>query len=233
MNARFKPSVKWVLIAIIVVGAVTVVVTQRAVSRVAQQNQVLKNELAETQRLLAENREIPRLRAEVEGVEKLRRENQELPRLRNEVRQLHRETEELEKLRNENQQLLARQKSGSTSPVSAALLEGFISKAALADAGLGSPEATVQTFFCAICQGNFKRVGECSIHDRLAQLKGANEESMRADMSKKMQNFPGFAISEKTIIAEDEVEIGIKSSVAGEPVKFRLKRIGSEWKLND
>ncbi|MDB6122530.1 MAG: hypothetical protein JWQ71_1523 [Pedosphaera sp.] len=233
MNSRSKLILRGLLLLILAAGAVMIVANQKAISQAKQENQILINEKAEAQRLLAENKEIPRLREELQGIEKLQQENKDLPKLRNEVRQLHRETEELEKLRNENQRLLAQQKVGSVAPVPAALPEGYIAKAFLVDAGLSSPEATVQTFFCAMRQGNVKRFFQCMNDEHAKQVKTEEEEQMRQDMLKKMKNFPGYAIAEKSVLAEDEVEVGVKSSSEGESMKFRLKKIKGEWKIKN
>jgi hypothetical protein len=231
MNSRSKLILRGVFLLMLVSGVVMVVANQKAISQARRENQALRNEKAEAQRLLAENKEIPRLREEMQGIEKLQQENKELPKLRNEVRQLHREAEELERLRNENQRLLTQQKAGSGARAPAALPEGFISKAGLVDVGLGSPEATVQTMFCAMCQGNVKRMMQC-ISNGEKQLQGKSEDQMiHQEMMNQMKHFRGFAISEKKMLSDDEVEVGIKSSRAGEPMKLHLKRIGGEWKL--
>jgi hypothetical protein len=60
----------------------------------------------------------------------------------------------------ENQLLLDQQKL-ATGQLGASLSPGAIPKAALVDSGLGSPEATVQTFFWAMCSGNLERLAQC------------------------------------------------------------------------
>jgi TolA-binding protein len=231
---RILPSLTIrILFGSTLVGAVVVVVlNQNAISRLRLENQTLLAERQEAESLRLENQDIPRLRQESQEAEKLRQDNQELPKLRNDVRQLRRQKEELERLRAENNRLRSSQATAGSQ--AASMPPDFIPKSALGDAGLGSPEATVQTFFWAMCQGNLDRLTQCMLAGRTALNPGRQQdlESKRRQIVEGMSSFAGFRIAERQDISEDEVVLSLQSAVGGTVMPMKLKRVRTEWKLD-
>ncbi|EEF60847.1 hypothetical protein [Pedosphaera parvula] len=222
-------SIVTVLIAVAYIGYMAM--NRHAISQAREEHTFLVNENQEAQRLVEENKSIPQLREQVAGVDVLRKENAELPGLRNEARQLRRKVEELDKLKSENQRLLATPKQTGNAKAGAPMPEGFISRAALVDAGMSTPEATVQTFFWALTHENAERGMQCFLllHPGSSPSAAEQEEFRRAMRD---QRFPGFAIAEKKVMNDNEVELGVQSTAGGVVQKMVLKRSETgEWKL--
>jgi len=218
------------LFALAVAGCVVVVaVRQSAIASLRAENQTLLAESQEAQKLAQENQQLPELRAESEEVKKLRQENQDLPRLRNEARQLRRAAQELDGLRAQNQRLLAQNQNAANSATAPALPPNFIARTALYDAGLTTPEATVQTYFWALCQGNPERIRQCLANG--AMIPNQVQSAQSRQLADQMSHFPGFAIVEKNQIAADVMEVGLQSSANGPVMKMKLRQMGNEWKL--
>src|SRR5688500_5658323 len=96
---------------------------------------------------------------QTDEIVQLEQANRDLPKLRNAVRTLREEKRELDRLASENERLATAIK---TTPRSNAPrlseAEGFVLREKWSNAGFGTPEATVQTFFWAITQRNAKRL---------------------------------------------------------------------------
>ncbi len=230
MKAVSKFAMRGGMLVLLAGGIVAVGFKQSAVARLRAEQQVLLSESQEARQLAAENEGIAKLREEYAEVVKLRDENKDLPRLRNEARQLRRQAEESGKLSAENERLRdtisanqSRGKSGAP-----ALPADFVTRAAMGDVGLSTPEAAVQTAFWAMSQGNLERVAQCFV-DGGPNLNNAERE--RTDMMEGMKSFPGFRIAEKKMISPDEVELGMQSSMGGPAAPIKLKLVGNEWKI--
>ena len=174
-----------------VAGIAYMAINQWAISKARQEHATLANASQEARLLAEQNQGLAQLQEQVAGMDALRRENAGLPGLRNEARQLRRKVEDLDKLRSENQRLQAALKQPVSAKVDAPLPEGFIPKAALVDAGLGTPEAAVQTMFWAAVQGDYERALQSLVEP---ETKGTREQ-WQASMGNKMSKFPGFRVS--------------------------------------
>jgi hypothetical protein len=181
------------------------------------------------QRLTEQNKSVAQLREQATGADALKKENAELPKLRNEARQLRRKVEELDQLRSENQRLLAASKQ--TGIANASLPPDFIARASLADAGFGTPEATVQTIFWAATHGNIERVSQCELTPE-PNVPDGEKEKLRESIKAELSQFPGFRVAEKKILNDDEVELKVQTTAGGVVQKLVLKRTESgEWKI--
>lgn len=225
-------TITLLLLALVAVGGVAMVASnQNTIAKARAEHQALLAESEEAHRLAEENKDMTRLRAEGADLEKLRQENKELPKLRNDVRQLRRQAEELKKLQAENQRLQTQQKSGVSGHVQ--MPPGYITKSAMVDAGLGSPEAAMQTALWAMCHGNYKRLLECMTPEFALKMSNEDEESIRKHAAEREATFPGFRIAEKTEVSPDEVIIKFQV-IDDENIRpVHLKRIGNEWKLSN
>jgi hypothetical protein len=168
-----------------------------------------------------------------EDLQKLRRENEDLLRLRNEVRQLRSRMPELTEARAENQRLLQAIHNPSIaaapqSPTPA----GFVAREALADVGLETPEAAVQTFFRALRDGDVQRMHDCTGDPRLTPKEFEKKgEAMGQKMNEEMQSFSDFKIAERKEISTDEVQLGLQSSRGPAIFRMTFRRIGNQWIL--
>lgn len=222
-----------------------VAVQANKISRLRAANERLRESEREVQELSRRNQEIPRLRAETAALAELRAANKELPAIRNEIRQLRSRKGELAEARAEHQLLLARQKAAGGQSEAGALPAGSITQAALADSGLASPEATVQTFFWAMCRGNLERLAECcsgrpalrageESAEKLEQAKdmlqvigleapGQTTEELRQGLVAQTRCFPGYRITSQKALSADEVEVGVQCLDGGEVMTLRLQ----------
>jgi hypothetical protein len=199
-----------------------------AMAKANIERQALLRDSEKVGRLTRENAEIAQLRATNQELEELRLRQRELARLRNEVGQWRAQAAEAAKLRLENQRLTSLQ-NGAPRHDTDAMPAGFISRAAMSDAGLGTPEAAVQTYLYAMFQGNVKRVLQCQSNE--GQLPPEQEEAQNESLRKQFASFPGFIIGETKIISPDEEQIGVQASPGGVIFPIHLVRNGNEWNV--
>ncbi len=215
------------LFAMLLAGAFGGVCFERNVlSNTRSENQRLRGESEETARLVRENAEINRLRAENQEFEQLRNETRELHKLRNEVRQLREQKPEWDKLRAQNQKLRAEAEPASQPASRAPDPASLIAKEMLSDAGFGSPEATLRTYFWAMREGNMEKMRTCFSPDISKEIISGGPGP----------TFKGFHVVAKKVLSSDEVKLGIQffAEQGAPPVEFALpfKRVDGEWKLN-
>lgn len=223
-------------VAVLVAAAGAVILNQKALGRLRSENQALTADFQEAQRLAYENSTIPQLRQVSEEAGKLRRDVESLPGLRNEVRQLRRQADDLKKLRSENEHLQSEQRPAQSHAASASVPVDFITRAALGDAGLGTPEAAAQTIFWAMCQGNVGRLAQCSLEAPPGVQSSNGVSPDHADLIDQnlvdhMKSFAGFRIASRLDISDTEVTLGLQSSAGGTILPMTLKRVGFEWKV--
>jgi hypothetical protein len=161
-----------------------------------------------------------------EELDRLRQETQDLLKLRNQVRQLRSQSSALAQARAENARL--RQMAQNTTPAEHTNLpvpEGFIARETLADAGLGTPEATVQSFFRAMRDGDVARFVQC------ASAKFRRDGSLDQMSSEKLQEatFKDFKIVDRNDLSPDKVVLSLRSSTGTPVMHITLRRFGNEW----
>ena len=221
-------SMHKILCTLLIAGVAAGVFLQNVtLAKARKANLELRDLNQEAQQLARENAEIERLRAEFQEIEKLRNETKEIHRLRNEVRRLREQKPEWDNLRAENQRLRTRagpvSRPSSRAPESASLITNEL----LSDAGLGSPEATLRTFFWAMREGNLEKIRNCFSPDTPGELipNGAM-----------MPGFKGFRVVARQVVSADLLKLGIQISADGEnspsELTLPLKRVGSEWKVD-
>jgi len=226
MNSYLKTAIRLLMILVLIGLICWIGSNQKAISQSREMHRLIDDEQKETQRRIAEYEASADHRLAKSEIQSLSEENRELPKLRNEVRQLRRQTEELARLRGDHERLLARQKTGDTKPLSLEATEGFIPKSALTDAGFGSPEAAVQTFFYAMSQGNILRFGQCFAEDT-----GKPPVNSQDELLQQMKLFTGYRVAGKKIVSDDQVIIGVRTAMSEQMIPVPLERIGNEWKL--
>jgi len=207
-------------------GGVIVCVAQRdAVARANVEHHVLLKDSEEAERLTRENGDLEKQRAVYEEVKSLRKGRTELARLRGEWERLRAQVAAVDKLRTENQQLATSEGGGETN----ALPANFISRTEMADVGLGTPEATVQTFFHAMIQGDLAQVQQ--FHDEYAGLSPEQQQQEGESLRQEFANFTGFAITEQNMVSRDEAQIGVVAITGGVVYKMHLIRVGDQWNV--
>jgi hypothetical protein len=225
---------------------------RKALSQLRQQNETLLQTKEEAARLALENEDLPKLRAANTSLS-TGGDSSDLLRLRNEVRQLRAHRPELDRLRAENERLAAEINSGITAPQKLSEMEGFVAKESWSNAGFDTPEATVQTFFWAIREGDVARMAECmpaKERQYLLRLTGPGNEQERERTLSEFQGLTqgsGFRIVNRAeeqglmtragqSIAEGtpvpvKVTLGLQAAAGGAVIPLQLTREHDGWKV--
>jgi len=169
----------------------------------------------------------------------LREQTKDLAKLRNEVSQRREVRSDLAAARSENARLLEAKQTGAL--ISREPPPGFVSRDNLTFAGYATPEATLQSLFWALRDGDMMAAMRSMPVDdeelvRLekmpAQERARIEEEFKSDAEVRlMKQFNDFAVVSREDISDDEVVLHIRSSVATNTFPHALKRFGSEWKI--
>jgi hypothetical protein len=218
---------RFLFLVVALVAVVISVAQQKAIGRVKAERQTLLADSAEAARLEHENAAVAQLPDVDAQVKALRPNQRELARLRNEMSNLRSKAAETEKLRIVNQRLVTLQSNLS----SGVMPSGFISRSQLLDAGMGTPEATVQTTFYAMTQGNVRRMMQCmgAPQSQLDELTPEDETRQSEMMRHESEKFPGYFISDTNIVSPDEVNLSVRSVPGGVVYPVHLVRIGGVW----
>jgi hypothetical protein len=226
MNTRARFAIRLLGVVALGGGVVIGVLQRGALARANGEHQTLLADGDEAERLTRENSGIAQLRATNEEVKRLRQNSRELARLRNEVSQLRAQAAEAARIRAENQRLASLQASGGPSDARPA---NFISRAKMADVGLGSPEAALQTYFYAAFNGDIKRAMQCQ---SIQEVLTPEQEKDQAERSRReYADFPGYFIAETHVISPDEEHIDVQATVGGVIFPVHLIRNGNEWNV--
>ena len=200
-------------------------------------NEELQAMKAEADRLAAENQDLAALRAvnkqSVDGA------GSELLRLRGEVRQLRAQQPQIDRLRAENEGLAAAIRGGVAQSQKFSEMEGFMAKDSWSKAGFATPDATLQTFFWAIREGDVASLAECMSPRSAQHLRRLNEPGNEQERDRTLEDFRklisglGLRVADQQSTAADRATAGIQAAAGGAIIKLQLRRYGTEWKLED
>lgn len=202
------------------------ILQHRAIGAARIEHIVLLKDVALRERLTRENAELPALRLAGEEVKHLRQSELELAHLRAEVERLRVEGLNAAKLRAENQRLIEAENAPEAK--TNAIPINYVTRAEMADAGLTSPEAAVQTYFWAMLTGNAARVQQCEA-GATRNITGSEMESWSASMRRDFADFPGFFIADERNVSPDAMTVDVKAVAEGTAITMHLMRIGNEW----
>ncbi|HUL51187.1 MAG TPA: hypothetical protein VLU94_01250 [Candidatus Nitrosotalea sp.] len=238
-----KPLVKPLLILLLAGCAAGIFLQRRAISQARRENQNWRSENRLVEKLSRENAGIEQLQRENEEIAELRSGNRELYQLRNEVRELREQTRPLSDLRIENERLrsaLGSEVAGGTDKPGQTVI---LSKDSLKFSGYATPDATLQTMFWSMSQGDVQSLIKCfppDIQARMEELKSAGRQgriSLNAEeMKQEFETFKSFRIAARKSTSDTTMLLGLQLNVDGatEPdetgLPFRL--VGGEWKID-
>src|SRR6266516_80102 len=211
---------------------------RKAIVTLRAQNESMRADKLEAERLANENRDLPNLRAGQPATVE-RGGNAELLRLRNEVGPLRAQQPEIEKLRAANQRAAEEIKSGKFTPRRLADMEGAVPREKWSFAGFATPEATVQSFFVGIATGDPEQIMRCmTLEDAegLRKQMAKDPEGMRKEFEEqfgKLGKVSGFRITGTRRKGDDKVEVLVQVVADGQSMPLRLRRVDSEWKFRD
>ena len=172
-----------------------------------------------------------------EELERLRGETRDLLKLRNEVRQLRSRSSELTQAMAENARLRQLQQSTAAAPTTNSIpapVEGFTARDALAEMGLGTPEATMQSFFRAVRDGDVKRFLECvspDFSDRPPPqyLENPDQVAQFSANLRELGKFKDVRIVDRKDVSPEEVVLGLQSSTKPAVMHMTFRKVGNQW----
>lgn len=224
----------WVKVRISAIFAATILI-----AAIWSQRQTLHEERAEVSWLQSINTSVGEPSPDTDTIteiERLRKETRELPKLRNEVRQLWMQTNAFNSLRRENERLLAEFAALTNAPPRPPPTpeHGFALNHTWANAGLGTPEACIQSFFWAAHHQNLEVLAACldPEHARAAGfIKETGEWSEGLQYLLLLGKAQAYRIVQIEPRAEDRVTAHLQAAVDGATMRFSLTRIGAVWKM--
>jgi hypothetical protein len=168
-------------------------------------------------------------------IDRLREENRDLLKLRNEVNQLRDTRVEFQKVSEENQRLRSQPRPAPQSVANQPSIQPIIINInSLYDRGLNTPEDTVQTFYWARREGNVASLSRCVtlsssqfIHDYL------NQPGKPTDL----QNIFSIEIVARREVNSNTVQLGLvihsdDRAQGGNKLVYTLTLQNGEWKLD-
>jgi len=174
-----------------------------------------------------------------EELERLRGETGDLLKLRNQVSRLRSELPQLAKAQAENQ-LLRQALQSSAVPADVPIGQtppGFTSREGLVESGLTTPEATVQSFFRAMRDGDAKRFMQCMTPDvRKREFTEAMDDDQLGKFGEmlkdEMGTFSNFRIVERKESSPDYIQLGLQASSGPSIMRVGLRKVGNEWLMD-
>lgn len=174
-----------------------------------------------------------------EELEKLRGETRDLPKLRNDVRQLRLELRQATEAWAENERLRQSVQSAPTNGVrqSSPTPPGFTSREALVESGLATPEATVQSFFRAMRDGDGQRFMQVLTPEmRRREFTEKMDEFQLAKLGEKLKEamaaFSNFRIVEQKPSSPDYIELALQSAQGPAVMRVALRKVGNDWLMD-
>ncbi|MBI5384428.1 MAG: hypothetical protein HZA90_07040 [Verrucomicrobia bacterium] len=210
---------------------------RRATGRLNEENQVLREQEQEAERLAQENEQLPQLRTNTANLEALRVEGREVEKLRAEVWRLRPQLKDRDQLLAENQRLAALPKAPGGAVSRLAEMPGYVAAASFSDAGFATPEDALQTFFHAMQRGDWERIFESLTAESLGELQESLSEKAEEARVKEGEQMlatfrvKGYRLASKEVQSEDRVVLILQTSADGEPHRMTLRRVGTDWKL--
>jgi RNA polymerase sigma factor (sigma-70 family) len=221
--------------ALVIAGVATPLVIQhQAQASLRQQNRAL---LEQNAQLAADGDRFSNELAQAKSAQTSANEQlNELLKLRGEVGSLRRQTNDLAKLQAENQQLRSSLAATGARPKVAAQRtppQDSVPKESWAFVGYADPESAFQSTAWAMSQGDVKayRASLSPGGSEFKHAQGKSEEELAARAKAEMEKVTAFKIIDKEAISDDEVLLAVYASGINESAKFRLQRIGNEWKM--
>ncbi len=166
-----------------------------------------------------------------------RESKRELARLRNEVRQLRAQRQDVAQMRAANERL--QEKHNTLSQPRPAPTEelGFVLNHHWANAGLGSPEATIQSFFWAAQQQDYQSLLGCLTPDTVKAMRLIDKktQAVRPEALESLLmlgRVPGYRITAIEPTAENHVKGKVQCAVNGTEIPFSLHLLEQQWRID-
>jgi hypothetical protein len=99
--------------------------------------------------------------------------------------------------------------------------------------GYADPESAFQSAAWAMSQGDIKtyRASLSPAGNEFREAQGKSEDELAARGKAEMEKVTGFKIIDKEAVSDSEVILSVYASGINESARFRLQRVGTEWKM--
>lgn len=231
-----------IVCAILILVSSALVLQYRVIAKAHAENRALHKQIEQLAELVKRNqRPTSEVAPEIKSQEIPKEQFLELLRLRGEVGVLRRQKVDSQQLQFENQRLLDENrqlKAVRNQPVEPdfQFAERGIKKASWTFVGRSEPDATIQSFLWATVQGDISRTLECFTPEAQLALQkksaGTSEAEIARQLREAFAKVKSFYVLENRMISNDEVILSVALEGASDP-KVTLKRIGTEWKIQD
>lgn len=231
-----KTSVRisWAVVLVVVVFAFFF--QRRALNEVFLERQRLRADSEAAVRLARENRDIERLRQENREIDGLRTANRDLYKLRNDVHLLRDQVKELAGLRAENERLRAAGARRASNATPSTEARPWLTADQLSFAGHATPEATLQTLFWAVKQGDVESIKKCFTPETQKKMAEQPADELRDEMERMSKRIQGIRVAARKVVSGGEIHLGAQINVGDretpDEVAFPFKLVGGEWRLD-
>jgi RNA polymerase sigma factor (sigma-70 family) len=223
---------------LVVAGVATPLAIQhQGQAKLREENQLLRRQADDLARLSAENARLSRLLTEATNPQTLPKDQfSELLKLRGEVGGLRRQTNELANALVSNQRSKpapggdrALQNSGGQAPS----LHELVPKDSWAFVGYADPESAFQSAIWAMSQGDPKTIRSSLLPEGplIKKWEGVPDDEVAARNKKEFEKVTAFKIIDKEVTSDDEVYLTVIASGINESGRFRIARVGNEWRV--
>ena len=220
---------KIVIATALTAAVVTPLALQRQTQlKLSQENGFLRTQNDQLAALAAENEQLSNLLAEARSSQLLDTNHiRELMKLRGEVGTLRRQTNELVRLQAENQRLKSKLATGDSAAPSTP-------KESWAFVGYADPEAAFQSAFWSMQRGDSAALlASLAPEGRESQkLQSLSPDAYLKKRQEQFENVTAFKILDKELVSQDEAILTVFLEGAKQADRFRLQRLGNEWKLD-
>ena len=221
--------------AVVIAGVATPLVLQQQ-SKLRAENDSLHKQIEQLAQVQTDNDRLSNSLAEAASSQKLA-SNQlsELLRLRGEVAGLRGQTNEFKKLEAENQRLRSSfaARTAAKSSSQTATTEEAVPKESWAFVGYADPESAFQSTVWAMSHGDVKTfLSSLSPNaPEFREAQGKTEDEISAKWAREFDPVTGFRIIDKEAVSNDEVILTVHARGIDDVGKFRVQRVGNDWKL--
>lgn len=222
--------------AVIVGGVATpLIIEYQSRAKLRDARAALKRENDQLAQQAAENSRLSNLLAQANAAQQLTTgEAGELLRLRGEVGNLRRQTNDLAKMLADNQRLRSMLTKAAKSALEQSTTpQESIPRDSWAFSGYANPESAFQSAIWAMSTGDAKTfVAGLSPQGREFQHAQSKSEAELAKANKdELEKVTAYRIVEKEAVSENEVILTVYAQGENATTRFKLQRIGNEWKV--
>jgi hypothetical protein len=221
--------------AVVIAGLATPLVLQQQL-KLRAGNDSLRKQTEHLAQIQADNDRLSNSLAEAASSQQLA-SNQlsELLRLRGAVAGLRSQTNDIKKLEAENQRLRSSfaARSAAKSSAQTSTTEEGVPKESWAFVGYADPESAFQSTVWAMSHGDVKTFLASLSPDapELEKARGKTEDEIAAEWTREFDRVTGFRIIDKEAVSNDEVILTVHARGIDDLGKFKVRRVGNDWKL--